>query len=141
MEIKNKREDLYASELPPKILSEDDVDEIAGDAGYVKNTDYASNNTGGVFKTSANYGTAISAGGALYGVSKTLEQYGTSDNRMFIVKGTLEAVIQALVKRELIALLGGVDNFPVGSTLTAWKAEQTADGWAISSTMTIPPTP
>ena len=143
MEIKNKREDLYASELPPKILSEDDVEEIAGDAGFVKNTDYASTNTGGVIKISATYGTAISNGGALYGVTKTAEQYGTADNRVFINKGTLENVIQALVKRELIALLGGVDTDETGTTLTDWFAERTADGWNIAAVKATPtpPTP
>lgn len=140
-EVKNRRENLFVNEIPPEVLSADDVDDILDDGGYVKNTDYAGSDTAGVIKFAQNFGTTVNASGVLTGITRSDAQYAAGSNGMFLCKGTLENIIAGLVKRELIKLLGGIDNMPVGSTLTAWKAEQTADGWAVSSTMTIPPTP
>lgn len=152
-EVKNRRENLYVNEIPPEVLTADDVEDVALDAvsdagylteetaataGFVKNTDYAAANKGGVIKTSVNYGSAITASGGLMGISKTLEDYGSADNRMIISRGTLENVIQALVKRELIALLGGVDADVTGTLLSSWFAERTADGWNISAAKSTP---
>lgn len=103
-------------------------------SGFVRNTDYASNDTGGVVKTSASYGTAISAGGAFYGSVRTESQYNSGSNATLISKGTLENVIATLVKRELVAALGGTDSDPEATTLTAWKATKGADGWTITAT-------
>ena len=60
---------------------------------YVKNTDYASDNTGGVFKTSNSLGTAINSNGGLQARTKTYSDYTSGSNNMFIGKGTLENVI------------------------------------------------
>ena len=58
----------------------------------------------------------------------------SSTSATLICKGTLENVIAGLVKRELIAALGGTDSDPAATTLTAWKATKGADGWTITST-------
>lgn len=107
-------------------------------SGFVTNTDYASGSKGGVFRTSANYGSAVGASGAtegiLMGVTRTQAQYESGNNTMLMSKGTLENTIAALVQRELVAALGGANTDPEGTTLTAWKATKGADGWTISST-------
>jgi hypothetical protein len=62
---------------------------------YVQNTDYASNSTGGVIKTSTFQGTGTN-NGILVGVIKTYTNYNSSSNTSdyaFISKGTLENVI------------------------------------------------
>lgn len=60
---------------------------------YVKNTDYATNNKGGVFKTSTYYATKNASDGTLYCVSNDYSTYQSRDNNQFISKGTLENVI------------------------------------------------
>lgn len=60
---------------------------------YVQNTDYASNNTGGVIKTSSSYATAVATNGTLLTTTKTYSQYESGSVGMFISKGTLENVI------------------------------------------------
>ena len=59
---------------------------------YVKNTDYATNSTGGVIKIDQNYGLRVSSGTLVgYGVNYT--DYGNALNQLVIDKGTLENVI------------------------------------------------
>ena len=60
---------------------------------YVKNTDYATNSVGGVFKTNAGQGTSVNSSGVLIGQTRTYAQYGSDANTMFMSKGTLENVI------------------------------------------------
>ena len=61
---------------------------------YVKNTDYASNNTGGVVKTNTNYGTSVDSNGSLRGTTKTYAEYDSMHNLGLISKVTLENVIE-----------------------------------------------
>lgn len=61
-------------------------------AGLVSTTDYASDSTGGVIKTSDNYCTAMT-NGALRAKSKTYAEYQNIGNTAFICKETLENVI------------------------------------------------
>lgn len=69
--------------------------------GYVKNTDYASVNTGGVIKSSTYYGTAVQGDGKMYCVYWTLDQYKTADRSAFIGRGTLENAKNDIVKRAI----------------------------------------
>lgn len=63
--------------------------------GYVKNTNYASNSTGGVIKTGSN---AISInGGFLVADTRTYSNYTSAGNGIFISKGTLENVLNARI--------------------------------------------
>ena len=59
---------------------------------YVKNTDYATTNVGGVIKISDNYLTALSSG-FLRAKTIAYSNYGSADTNIFISKGTLENVI------------------------------------------------
>jgi len=59
---------------------------------YVKNTDYASNAKGGVFKTNSNYGTTM-INGYLGGDERSFAGYNQMTNYGLIGKGTLENVI------------------------------------------------
>lgn len=73
------------------------VDDAVSDidlSDYVKNTDYATSDKGGVVKSSPYYGILIStSSGDIYGVTKTYSEYLTMHNNSFISKGTLENVI------------------------------------------------
>lgn len=61
---------------------------------YVKNTDYATDNKGGVFKTEANgIGTYVSGMGYLKVNEKNYSAYQNMDKNGFIGKGTLENVL------------------------------------------------
>lgn len=61
---------------------------------YVKDTDYATADKGGVIRTNPDYGTSITSVGALISATKTYQQYlDVLTNNMFISKGTLENVI------------------------------------------------
>ena len=137
-EVKNRRENLYINEVPPEVLTEEAALDAVADAGFVKNTDYAAGDTGGVVKVSASTGTAVSSAGILLGSVRTAVQYSSGAGTTMICKGTLENVIQALVKRELIALLGGVDADVTGTMLSSWFAERTADGWNIAAAKSTP---
>ena len=68
---------------------------------YVKFTDYASVNKGGVIKTNSYYGTQVGASGSLYGCVETIESLATRNNQAFISKGTLENIKNDLVKRAI----------------------------------------
>lgn len=59
---------------------------------YVKNTDYATAQKGGVVKGNLN-SFNVTSGGIPYGTTYTYSQYQTIDNANFISKGTLETVI------------------------------------------------
>ena len=60
---------------------------------YVKNTDYATSTIGGVVKISYESGINRSASGHLTARTLTNEQYESSENGLFVGKGTLENVI------------------------------------------------
>lgn len=64
---------------------------------YVKNTDYATNSTGGVIKVDGGYALQLSPTGAIMGLSRTVAQYGNLDNAGIICKGTLENVLNARI--------------------------------------------
>lgn len=71
-----------------------DVQSGGGDlSDYVKKTDYASSNVGGVIKVGTNYGTAINSSGRLVVTTKDYNTYNSLGNDLFIGKGTLENVI------------------------------------------------
>lgn len=60
---------------------------------YVKNTDYATAGTGGVFRQNNDFATYLGDTGYLYALVKTYAQYTSGSNNMYISKGTLENVI------------------------------------------------
>lgn len=66
--------------------------------GYVKNTDYATGDVGGVFKRSTAYGLTMLNGHLVAGTD-TLAQYQTRLNYFFIGKGTLENIKKDIVER------------------------------------------
>lgn len=60
---------------------------------YVKNTDYASIDTGGVVRVNASYGINTANTGTLIGVTKDYSSYDSGSDLTIIDKGTLENVI------------------------------------------------
>ena len=92
---------------------------------YVKNTDYASANTGGVIKGNVS-GFLVSTNGTPSGDTRTFENYSSAGNALFISKGTLENVItgKGLVSNTDYATdsVGGVikvDGANYGSYMTS----------------------
>lgn len=69
------------------VITEDDLTD------YVKNTDFATSNKGGVFKFSQSHGITMSSDGFLMGSTRTAEQYASNSGNMLINKGTLENVL------------------------------------------------
>ncbi len=69
------------------------VTDLTDGVDYVKFTDYASTNKGGVIVVSAGHGTSISNDGKLRGVTKTYAQYQSADNLHLISKIILENVL------------------------------------------------
>lgn len=122
--IKNRREDLYINEVPPEILDETTLDAD----GFVKNTDYATTTVGGVVKVSASQGTNMSAGGVLFGTTRTLEQYNAAAGTMLVCKGTIENVIFDVVKAKIQSDMGALyESADIGDTWTV-VLRKTADG-------------
>lgn len=68
------------------------VSELENDSNYVKNTDYATNASGGVIK--ANVGLFVDAKGYVGVNGYDYEEYKSKTNNYFVGKGTLENVIK-----------------------------------------------
>ena len=68
---------------------------------YVKNTDYATSNTGGVLRVASQYNTVISSSGYLTSSTIALDSYNTANVRAFIAKGTLDNVLTQYSKTVL----------------------------------------
>lgn len=67
---------------------------------YVKNTDYATNDKGGIFKTANS--TFVDSTGMIYATPLTITQYTNYSNYNFISKGTLENIKNNYVKQALV---------------------------------------
>lgn len=70
------------------------TNDLTNDSGFVKNTDYASNQNAGVFKTSDSYKTNVSGSGILRATQMNYATYQNADQQAFIGKATLENVIE-----------------------------------------------
>lgn len=138
-QFNNRRQPVLINEINPEILTET---KLSAD-GFVKNTDYAKADIGGVFKTGTAYATAVTSSGALTSQAKTAEQYASGNTNMFISKGTLENVKSVFVS-------GGLST--IADTLSPTAAEGTvfkdlalvkgADGsWSVTFLTITPPTP
>ena len=64
--------------------------DITNDSGYVTSTDYATNATGGVIKTTGAFGVDMSNSGEIKGAIVSSADYSTMWNDAFVSKGTLE---------------------------------------------------
>lgn len=91
--------------LPDDTFIPEKVTDLTDEANYVKFTDTASASKTGVIKTSTNYGTNIHEG-ALYADYKTLEQYKSADNGLFIGRATLEAIKDYLSDGKIVKKQG-----------------------------------
>lgn len=88
-------------------LDEDDLTD------YVKNTDYATNTTGGVIKISNTYGVNTNNDGQLTSFTRAYQVYQNDSNAILIGKGTLENVIagKELVNKTYVdTLVGDVES-------------------------------
>lgn len=108
-EVVNDRQNILTDKIPPKIYSLEALmaagivtEESLAEAGYVKNTDYASALVGGVVKLPTSRGLAIESNGSMYTSTFTLANYNTTGSGTFIGKGTLENIRTDLFKRSII---------------------------------------
>ena len=85
-QILNRREAIYADEIPP---------EIADTSGFIKATSYATDTTGGTVKVDDDYGVEVTSAGFLRGTVETAEDYAEAGNNLLVSKGTLDAVLAA----------------------------------------------
>lgn len=116
-QIKNRREDLYISNIPPEIPD-----------GIVTNTDYASTDTAGVVKVSSSLGSAVSTSGVLQGYTRTLTAYTSGSQALLISKGTLENVIAALITKMFAAEADPSGEAEDGTRWDFSLYKQTAEG-------------
>lgn len=85
-QILNRREAIYAEEIPP---------EIADTSGFIEATDYATDTTGGTVKIDEDYGVELTTAGFLRGTVETAADYAEAGNNLLVSKGTLDAVLAA----------------------------------------------
>lgn len=86
--------DYYTKQETNTLLdSKADVEDIPDLTDYVKNTDYANVNTGGVIKTAPIYGTMTRGDGYIIAVNRTYQQYLNDNDGLIVGKITLENVI------------------------------------------------
>ena len=71
--------------------------DLTNDSNYVKDTDYATNSTGGVIKVANGYGIEVSNVGQIRARVNTYANYQNTDVASFVGKGTLENVLNAVV--------------------------------------------
>lgn len=77
-------------------ISKGTLENVITGKGLVSNTNYASNDKGGVIKLRNDFATNV-YNGALYASTKTYEEYASLNNGGFIGKGTLENVLTARI--------------------------------------------
>ena len=75
------------------VVDKGTLENVINGKGLVSNTDYATDSKGGVFKTSGDYGAAVTGVGRLCGITKTYSDYSSGNNALLVSKGTLENVI------------------------------------------------
>lgn len=81
------------STSPGLFIGKGTLENVIEGKGLVSNTDYASNATAGVIRTSNNYGTTVSGSGVLNASTLPYETYTGANDTTLIGKGTLENVI------------------------------------------------
>lgn len=86
-QILNRREPIYAEEIPA---------EIADTSGYIEATDYATDTTGGTVKVDDDYGVELTQAGFLRGTVETAEDYDEASNNLLVSKGTLDNILATL---------------------------------------------
>ena len=129
VEIKNRRENIVITKIPPKILDQLTIEAELKTDGFVTTSDFPSTSVAGVIKLNPNR--AVShANGALQAIVIPLENYEALNNAAFISKGTLENVIFSSVKAKIQADMGALyENAELGDTWTV-VIRKTADGLA-----------
>lgn len=99
------------SEIPTK------TSDLTNDSDFVTNTDYATTSTGGVIKTSTNYGNQLTSNGVLAGASKTYAAYQSSPDTMLVSKNCLENVIDGKGLVDQTDLATKQDTLTAGSNI------------------------
>ena len=139
LQIKNRREDVYITDVPPVITDLISLESELSTDGFVKTSDYPSTSVAGVIKLNPNR--AVShANGALQSVVVSADNYDSLNNAAFISKGTLDNVINNLLTSAIANLCGALEEDAVGTKYALSYVEKTNDGYTFVGTKT-PPTP
>lgn len=75
------------------LISKVTLENVIEGKNLVSNTDYATNTTAGVIRTSSSYGTTVSGSGLINAYTLSYENYVGANDTTFVGKGTLENVI------------------------------------------------
>ena len=86
-QILNRREKIYASDIPP---------EIPDVSGFIEEDDYATSSKGGTIKVDGTYAIELTSGGKLKAKEIAAESYAEANDAAFVSKATLDNVIAAL---------------------------------------------
>ena len=85
-EILNRRQNIYAENIPP---------EITDTSGFIEATDYATGTTGGTIKVDGTYQVELTSGGKIKAKEVAAADYASANDASFISKGTLDNLIAA----------------------------------------------
>ena len=139
-QVVNRRQDIYSDKIPPKIYSLEALmaagimtEETLADAGYVKNTDYATSGAGGVFKTSPNAYCTTVTNGYLQGSIKDSETFysGAVYPAAFVTKGTLNNITPSVASDGLVKIAGAQFAEPTAGTYTV-KLTYDGTAWGVT---------
>ena len=103
----------YTSGSNNMFINKATLENVVTGKGLVSNTDWATNDKGGVIRISTANGSQLSSGGILQSPTRTYAQYQNDVSTLFIGKGTLENVITGkdlTTKAYVDGLVGDLEN-------------------------------
>lgn len=122
---------------PNMFISKGTLENVITGKGLVSNTDYATNATAGVIRTSSSYGTTVSGSGVINASTLSYDSYSGANNTTFIGKGTLENVITGKGLVDQTALATKQDVLTAGTGISINNNVISATGGGGASTLTI----
>lgn len=111
--------------------------ELTNDSGFITNTDFATNQTGGVIKVNG-FGLAVASDGTLRGNAMTYANYLNTNNNSVVAKNTLENVItgKGLVDNSTSSLTNYMLTTDINTALSG-KQDTLTSGTGINITSNV----
>ena len=101
-----------------RFIGKGTLENVLTGKGYISNTNYATDSTGGVIKTQSAAGTYMNSSGILYSSNKSYSAYTNASNNLFVSKGTLENVITGKGLVDSTDLATKQDTLTAGNNIT-----------------------
>ena len=101
-----------------RFIGKGTLENVLTGKGYISNTNYATDSTGGVIKTQSAAGTYMNSSGILYSSNKSYSAYTSASNNLFVSKGTLENVIAGKGLVDSTDLATKQDTLTAGNNIT-----------------------